>query len=74
MVGQDEFQAKQAKLERSGPTKVQLAGKDEFEAKQAELEGVVSSMMTNLYPGAGGGDMPGGMPGVVSMMLQVPVG
>ena len=43
--------------------KNQLAGKGEFEAKQAELEGVVSTMMTNLYPAAGGGDMLGGMPG-----------
>merc|ERR1712136_118310 len=45
--------------------KNQLAEKDEFEAKQKELEGVVNPIMMKVYQAAGGGgDMPGGMPGV----------
>lgn len=41
----------------------QLADKEEFEHKQKELEGVCSPIITKLYQGAGGGGMPGGMPG-----------
>ena len=43
---------------------VQLAGKEEFEAKHKEQEGVVNTMMTNVYQAAGGGgDRPGDMSG-----------
>ena len=40
-----------------------MAEKDEFEHKQKELEKVCMPIVTKLYQGAGGGEMPGGAGG-----------